>query len=161
MTGKVFGKLTVLRRADEKRKRGSRTNLLWECRCECGEIVYRSSDSLTDKKERMCVNCLRRANAESMVQAAGFVEGTQLSKISDMRPSAANTSGTRGVYWHKKQNKWYVRLRFQGKLMYLGSYDKYEDAVKVRQRAEEEVYGAFLLRMNLLETGDRKALDVI
>lgn len=99
----------------------------------------------------MCINCLRNSNVKTMTQSAGFVGGTQLSKIQDMKPTAANTSGTRGVYWHKKQNKWYVRLRFQGKLLYLGTYSNYDDAVKARQNAEDEIYGKFLAEMNLPE----------
>lgn len=144
LTGKVFGKLTVLGRTKEKHKRGNTLYTVWKCRCECGEIVYRISSSLNNSKERMCINCLRNSNAKSMTKFAGFVGGTQLSKIQDMKPNNANTSGTRGVYWHKKQNKWYVRLKFQGKLMYFGSYNSYEEAVMVRQRAEEETYGKFL-----------------
>lgn len=144
LTGKVFGKLTVIRRAEEKVRRGNRWIPVWECQCECGEIVYRASSTLTNKKERKCINCLCNANAETMIQSAGFMGGTQLPKIQEMKLTAANTSGTRDVYWHKKQNKWYVRLKFQGKLLYFGSYSNYDDAVKARQQAEEEVYGGFL-----------------
>jgi len=122
---------------------------VWECRCECGEIVYRESSTLTNQKERMCIACLRNANAETMTQSAGFVGGTQLPKIQEMKLSSANTSGTRGVYWHKKQNKWYVRLKFQGKLLYFGSYSNYDDAVKARQQAEEEIFGKFLLDIDM------------
>ena len=144
LTGQVFGKLTVIRKSDQKRKRGKQMYPVWECRCECGETVYRMSGSLKNDKERMCLKCQRNANAEIMTQSAGFVGGTQLSKIQDMKVNAANTSGTRGVYWHKKQNKWYVRIQFQGKQMHLGTYSNYEEAVKVRRRAEEEIFGQFL-----------------
>jgi len=130
LTGKVFGKLTVIKRSNEKHKSGNRMYPVWECRCECGNTVYRMSKSLTNQKERMCITCLRNSNAETMTQSAGFVGGTQLPKIQDMKLTAANTSGTRGVYWHKKQNKWYVRLKFQGKLLYFGSFSDYDDAVK-------------------------------
>lgn len=147
LTGKVFGKLTVIRRTDEKRKLGRNSYPLWECRCECGETVYRVSHSLNNEKERMCLNCLRNANGKAMVQSAGFVGGTQLPKIQNMKLTAANTSGTRGVYWHKRQKKWNVRLKFRGKLLYLGSYSEYEEAVKARKNAEDEIYGAFLAQI--------------
>ena len=32
----------------------------------------------------------------------------------------------------------------KGKQMHLGTYSNYEDAVKARQRAEEEIFGQFL-----------------
>ncbi|MBO5125969.1 MAG: AP2 domain-containing protein [Clostridia bacterium] len=148
LTGKVFGKLTVIRRTDEKRRIGRNTYPLWECRCECGETEYRVSHTLSDEKERMCLNCLLKANGKAMVQAAGFVGGTQLSKIQDMKPTAANTSGTRGVYWRKRRQAWEVRLKFRGKLLYIGTYDKYEDAVKARKNAEDEIYRKFLEKLN-------------
>lgn len=159
LAGKVFGKLTVLYRSEKRYKKGNQEYPLWVCRCECGEIVQRMSNSLTNSKERMCTNCLQKSSVQSMLNAAGFVGGTQLTKIQDMKLTAANTSGTRGVYWHKRQNKWYARLKFQGKLMNLGSFDKYDDAVKARQRAEEEVYGAFLSEINepVAESNNKKA----
>ena len=159
LTGKVFGKLTVLSLSDQRQKRGNREYPLWVCRCECGEIVLRMSSTLNDEKERMCTKCLQKMNAVSMRDAAGFLGGTQLSKITDMRKNAANTSGTRGVYWHKKQNKWYARLKFQGKLLNLGSYSEYADAVKARQRAEEEIFGGFLSEMGLSEASQAVASD--
>ena len=61
-----------------------------------------------------------------------------------MKMIATNTSGCRGVYWHKKQQKWVARLKFQGKLMTFGAFSNFEDAVKARHRAEEEYFGTFL-----------------
>ena len=86
----------------------------------------------------------KKSSAEKATSSAGFEYGTQMSKIREMKTTAANTSGCRGVYWHKKQRKWVARLRFQGRLMTFGSFSDFDDAVKARQRAEEEVYGQFL-----------------
>ena len=61
-----------------------------------------------------------------------------------MEPTAANTSGCRGVYYDKKTNKYRARLKFKGKIMNFGSYSKFEDAVAARKVAEEEYFGAFL-----------------
>ena len=144
LTGKVFGHITVLRRSPERRRRGDRQLVEWECQCECGAIVYRTSDQLSDTKERMCVSCARKNSAAIAQKSAGFEGGTQVTKIQNMKLSSANTSGCRGVYHHKKQKKWCARLKFQGKLMNFGSYDNFEDAVKARRRAEEEVYGTYL-----------------
>ena len=61
-----------------------------------------------------------------------------------MEPTAANSSGCRGVYLEKKTGKWRARLKFKGKIMNFGSYAKFEDAVAARKAAEEEYFGAFL-----------------
>ncbi len=98
ISGQVFGRLTVLGRSDKRGVRGSRAVPLWECRCECGNITYKAKDTLTNPDESMCAECAAKYAAAKARASAGYVEGTQLAKISDMTPSAANTTGVRGVY---------------------------------------------------------------
>lgn len=148
LSGQKFGQITVIARSKNKRKRGDRMLVEWECRCDCGALVYRTTDQLTSQKNRMCADCSRNNSAHQAFRAAGFEHGTQICKISDMSPTAANTSGCRGVTWHKKQRKWVARLQFRGKIMNLGSFFNFEDAVKARQRAEEEYFGNFLAQRN-------------
>lgn len=144
LTGKVFGKLTVLGRSDKRNPRGARTTPMWECRCECGAITYKATDTLTNPEESMCKACQGLYAAETARKSAGFVGGTQITKLRNMDPTAANTSGCRGVYYEKKTNKYRARLKFKGKIMNFGTYARFEDAVAARKRAEEEYYGAFL-----------------
>lgn len=42
-----------------------------------------------------------------------------------------------GVYWHKNKNKWQALIGFNGKNIYLGMYDSYEDALNARLEAED------------------------
>ena len=39
-----------------------------------------------------------------------------------------NTSGYKGVYYHKESNKWYSQAGLNNKKIYLGSYEKKEEA---------------------------------
>ncbi len=144
LTGQVFGKLTVIGRSDKRSPRGKRTTPLWECRCECGNITYKAKDTLTNPDLSMCAECAAKYAAEKARAEAGFVEGTQLSKIRDMTPNKANTSGHRGIYYESKFNRYRAQIIFRGKRYYLGTYRDIEDAIKARQRAEEDFYGAFL-----------------
>lgn len=144
LTGQVFGKLTVLGRSDKRSPRGARTTPMWECRCECGSITYKATDTLNNPDTSMCAACAAENSAKAARAAAGYVAGTQLSRIRSMKPTAANTSGCRGVYFEGKTNRYRVRLKFQGKTMSFGYYERFEDAVKARQRAEEEIFGKFL-----------------
>lgn len=48
--------------------------------------------------------------------------------------SSNNTSGVRGVSKHR--NKWQARIRINYKLIHLGVFDTYEDAVSARRDAE-------------------------
>lgn len=144
LTGQVFGKLTVIGRSDKRSPRGQRTTPLWECRCECGNVTYKAKDTLTNPDFSMCSVCAAKYAAEKARAEAGFVEGTQLSKIRNMTPSAANTSGYRGVYYESKFDRYRAQIKFKGKRYYLGTYKNIEDAIKARQRAEEELFGTFL-----------------
>lgn len=43
-----------------------------------------------------------------------------------------NTSGYKGVSWHKKSQKWIVNISFCGEYKYLGTYDDPKEAAQVR-----------------------------
>jgi hypothetical protein len=144
LVGRRFGKLEVIARSDKRGSRGERTVPLWECRCDCGAITYKATDTLTNPEVSMCAECLKTYAPEKMRKKAGFVNGTQISRIKNPKPVANNTSGCRGVYLEKSTGKWRVRLKFQGKLMDFGRYEDFNDAVLVRKKAEKQIYGDFL-----------------
>lgn len=52
-----------------------------------------------------------------------------------------NTSGITGVVWVKSRNKWKSQIKVNGKLIFLGEYDKIEDAKKIRKQAEDVYFG--------------------
>jgi len=41
-----------------------------------------------------------------------------------------NKSGFKGVYWHKRTNKWAATIRTNNKAMHLGVYEEKEEAVE-------------------------------
>ncbi len=144
LTGKHIGKLTVLGRSDRYATRGNRRVRLWECRCDCGNITYKATDTLTAGMENSCAECAQKRNAACARENAGFVDGTQLSKIKSMKPSAANTSGCRGVSYDSSKNLWEATIKFKNHKTRLGYYKNYADAVKARKEAENKVFGEFL-----------------
>ena len=141
---KRFGLLTVLRRSERTAPRGKRRVPLWECRCDCGAITYKATDVLTNASQNSCAQCASKHAVKAAREAAGYIDGTQISRIKDRKLSAANSSGVRGVYFEKKSNKWRARLRFKGKIMDFGSYERFEDAVAARKAAEKEYFDTFL-----------------
>ena len=147
LSGKTFGLLTVIGRSDKRSPRGERTVPLWECRCACGSVTYKATDTLTNSELSMCRQCAVKYAASQMRKSAGFVEGTQISRIKSDKISAANTSGARGVYYIKSTGKWRARLKFKGKLMNFGTFSTFEDALSARKQAEEEYYGSFLAQV--------------
>ena len=151
LTGQHIGRLTVLERSDKYGKRGKRKTKLWKCRCDCGAITYKATDTLTNKAVSMCSRCAELYALDKAREQAGFVGGTQLSRIRDIKPQSCNFSGFRGVYYDNKSNKYRARIRFRGKLYSLGSYEKIEDAIKARRLGEEQYFGKFIESLELSE----------
>ena len=117
---------------------------LWKCIYDCGAVVYRLPDKLRSDVDSACDDCLKKTKVTAMVAGAGFVEGTQLPKIQNNAPTAANTSGVRGVFWNKRTQKWRAMICFQKQNHYLGEYSDFADAVKARQEAEEKYFAPVL-----------------
>lgn len=57
--------------------------------------------------------------------------------------SKNNTSGVTGIKWHSRDNVWESCITVNYKRIYLGRYNKFEDAVKARKEAEEKYFGEF------------------
>lgn len=141
LAGQRFGHLTALERSDKFIQRSDGTKrYLWKCICDCGAIVYRLPEKLRSNINSGCDECLEKEHVAAMLAKAGFVDGTQLSKISRTEPNASNTSGVRGVCWNSRTQKWRAALRFQGQNHFLGEYDDIADAIKARHRAEDEYF---------------------
>ena len=104
----------------------------------------KATDTLMAGVESSCAECAQKHNAACAIKNAGFIDGTQLSKIQNMKPSAANTSGCRGVSFNKRTSRWEAQIKFRGKRTRLGSYKNFNDAVLVRKKAEQAIFGEFL-----------------
>jgi len=56
-----------------------------------------------------------------------------------------NSSGCKGVHWHKQSCKWHARLAVSGKRLHLGYFDSKEDAASAYDAAALELHGEFAL----------------
>lgn len=68
---------------------------------------------------------------------------TEYNDISKMRHyhyscNRRNRSGCIGVIWNKVNKKWISNFGLNNKLIHLGSYNDYKDAVKAREEAEKD-----------------------
>lgn len=146
IAGKRFGRLTAIRRTDRFVVHGERKIYLWECKCDCGELVYMTPGKLHENVDSACKKCRAETRIAEMDALAGYVEGTQLSRLAATKPTAASKSGVRGVWWNSKTQRWRAILGFQGKTHYLGEYKELEDAEKARKEAEEIYFAPILER---------------
>lgn len=67
LTGKVFGKLKVVKRDDNYK---SKRRVKWLCKCECGKQVSVTSDSLTGGHTKSC-GCLRGNPLHRLIDITG------------------------------------------------------------------------------------------
>ena len=142
LTGQRFGKLTVLEPAENI---GSRT--AWRCRCDCGQETTVTTKQLRGGSRTSC-GCDRTCHDDTP-GAAGlasltYVDGTCVEMIRTRTVRRNNTSGVPGVDWMAKKQRWRATICFKGTRRYLGSYENFEDAVKARRKAEEDVFAPFL-----------------
>lgn len=54
-----------------------------------------------------------------------------------------NTSGIKGVYWHKRLARWHASIQVDGKLKFLGYRDKKEKAAALYASAAKQYFGEF------------------
>lgn len=84
-TGIRFGRLTVIRPTEE-RKNGM---VVWECRCDCGNIAFVSSRFLKEGSTKSC-GCLKKLN----------LAGKQFGRLIAIKPTEKRLGS--GVVWECK-----------------------------------------------------------
>jgi hypothetical protein len=57
--------------------------------------------------------------------------------------SKRNTSGVKGISWHKLKTKWIALIMIDGKLLHLGYFDNLEDAKIARNNKAIELFGEY------------------
>ena len=152
ITGLRFGKLTAIERTERYVVYNNRKKFLWKCVCDCGETVYRLPEKLRKNANYACNKCTHQMVVSAMSEKAGFVEGTQLSKIVSSKSEVHNTSGVRGVFFNNRTQKWRAMLCFKGINHYLGEYKDINDAIEARKLGEEKYFEPFLKEHNFQNT---------
>lgn len=56
---------------------------------------------------------------------------------------SSNTSGVTGVYFDKKCNVWVSQIKTNDKVIVLGRYSDFDDAVSARKEAEDKYFGEY------------------
>jgi hypothetical protein len=110
-----------------------------------GGILYRANrlawfymtgiwpENLIDHKDTN-----RSNNAWLNLREATYVEN---SRNTGMRSN--NTSGVKGVSWHKAARKWSAQINVCGKKTHLGLFSELEDAERTVVAARNELHAAF------------------
>lgn len=68
---------------------------------------------------------------------------TSADNAKNQKVNSRNTSGHKGVFYNKKLKKWQSYINLDKKRFNLGCFDNKEDAIKIRQMKEIELFGEF------------------
>lgn len=142
LTGRKFGRLTALYSKNVNKR------YKWLCQCDCGNKVWVNTANLINKHTRSC-GCLTRerflknsAKYLAEYREKNYIDNTSISKLNS-KTAKNNTSGIKGVYYHKATKKWVAKLTFQKKT-YSKEFSKKDDAIKYRKYLEDEYFNSFL-----------------
>lgn len=148
MSGEMFGRLKAIEPTNQR----YHGQVVWKCECQCKDkdknIVYAPQWSLQSGATQSC-GCLQEENRQKSGIELGnkakeyCINGTSAAAMVTNTP-ITNTSGYKGVCWHKKAGKWRAYITFKGKQYHLGIYQGIELAVKARKEAEKRLFGNFL-----------------
>lgn len=101
LTGQRFGRLTVIKRADDYIELSGRHRVRWLCKCDCGNYCVTSADRLKSGKTRSC-RCL----------------SSELSRKRLKKYNTYDLSGEYGIGYTNKGEEFYFDLE---------DYDKIKD----------------------------------
>lgn len=133
ISGQRFDRLTALYPTE---KRG-RSSVIWHCRCDCGNEVDVSLNSLVYSNMRSC-GCQKKEHDKMLPGFLTRVDGTSLDMVRSKKIPADNTTGYRGVYFIR--GRYVAKIVFQKKAYYLGVFNRIEDAAEARKEAEEVLF---------------------
>lgn len=152
--GKKYGRLTVL---EHDQSDPSRYVI---CKCDCGTVKRVRIETLVRAKNpvRSC-GCIRRETGHYIGTTYGF---NGYSKIDEMRKTFGtnfgiierktlnkrNKSGHTGVCYNVRRGRYEAYISNRGRQIHLGFFEKYDDAVKERERAEELYYHPLIAAKN-------------
>ena len=74
LTGKKIGRLSVQKRVSNQGR-----EIMWECQCECGNVITANGRAIREGKKKSC-GCLRKENTSNMFKKHGMA-GTNLYHI--------------------------------------------------------------------------------
>lgn len=150
--GEIFGKLEVIEKTSHKSPNPKDRKVRWKCRCECGNTCIVSSQNLLSGRTISC-GCILNESikyAKSILHDEYTVDGVVVPNLTRKRRSDYKT-GHKGVTVSYNKNgvaSYKAMLGFKGTNHYLGRHSTFEDAVRARQKAEEQYFKPFVDKLN-------------
>lgn len=138
LTGRKFGRLTVMRR-DGVAING---NALWLCQCECGNVCTVNSYNLRSGVTKSCGCLSRELSRKRLMEQKRQWRNNNLHFVHDASSyhqiRTNNRTGVVGVSQTTDTGLWCARLMVHGKLVLNQVFNHFTDAVEARIEAERQ-----------------------
>ncbi|MED4352198.1 hypothetical protein P9265_07595 [Schinkia azotoformans] len=142
LTGKRFGRLTVIEKTDIKKQ--GRT--VWSCKCKCGNEINVVSTYLTTGETKSC-GCLKEEQNEVNLREeyeSKRIDGVVKPLFKGVEPRKDSSTGYRGVskYYTRKSKELRYRawITVNSKRYYKSGFETAEDAYYNGRLKLEELY---------------------
>ena len=132
MTGQHFGELTCISYEGQSK---------WKCLCSCGKYHIIHRRHLIDNSTKSCGHLKHNQNTHNFDRMWEIQKryNTNLLQINKKTPQSNNTSGVKGVDYHKTRREWRARI-YIAKKVYCKWFANKEDAIKWREKAVKDYY---------------------
>lgn len=137
IAGNKYGMLTALYDTGKRDKKGC---IIWHSKCECGNEIDISYNTLVYGDVVSC-GCRKRQTGREFQKYQVHVADTSVDIIKSEKLKKNNKTGVTGVYM--KRGYYIAEIQFQKVNYYLGSYQKLEDAASVRRQAKKLLHKDF------------------
>ncbi len=107
-----------------------------------GDYVRLSAHKWYLNSKRNADYAVRHTKQVNLVRGLIYICTNQQNQFNSKKQSN-NTSGFKGVSWHKSKNKWVAHIRFFGQLFHLGYFTCLMAAARAYDRKAMEIYGGF------------------
>jgi len=153
LTGKVFGRLTVVKQSETKPYKSR--HVFWVCQCECGNTTIADGVHLKEGAIKSC-GCLLKDSGYELQEYNEMnlrIEGVFVPSLTK-KLQKNNTSGVKGVSRVRRKSGYaYVAyICLKGKNYYLGTFPTIEQAAAARKRAEEKYHLPYLDKLEEKKT---------
>lgn len=95
------------------------------------------------KSNYQSCGCLKAENQQNITERLHRIDGTCVEILEKRKHRSDNTSGFRGVH-QLKNGRYRVDIGFKRKRFYIGSFDDYDEAVRIRLNAEHLLHDGFV-----------------
>ena len=171
--GDQFGMLTLIADTGKRTKNG---NVIWRCKCECGNIIERRADSFQLSMKLHCdisCGCVQREKSrkrnigklyaydENRIKLAREAimpyKGTTKQGIISRDPHKGNKNGSTGIRGvTKKRDGYYGQLMFQRQYHIKGPFKTIEEAYEARKELEEIYFKPMIKEMEGLYNDNQR-----